>query len=302
MGRFRSRKGESPLTRVRDLYEAIEVSVMLTPPDNAAQAIWEFERATWHDRPDQTKVPDDLHILDEILSKGALWQAQEILPFMVCINNVTRVETHQLVRQRIGITFSQQCSSDSDWRHHDVLVPRGMARTDAVHQFTMAAITQKNVYADLINRGQPVREARYILPHCLATFLYIYAPAITLAGMYRRRICPMVHSWEMVIVMEKLREAIIAAAPYMDQLLVNPCKTGNCWYNKADPDCQTNMYCPDEDHGGEPADARATYEMGRLDPRGAGGDHLLPLKDKYFIGLTSVEKDKWQTMGRKYGV
>jgi len=300
MKRYRTRKGETPITRIRDLYDAIEIRVLQVPPENAADAVWEFENATWNDYPLQTGPPHDADVLSNILKKGALWQAQEILPFMVCINNVTRIETHQLVRQRIGVTFSQQCSSDSDWRHHDVLVPRGMRRLHQTRDFVLAAITQKNVYAQMVDRGISVREARYILPQCLNTFIYVYAPAITLAGMYRKRICPMVHSWEMVVVMQKLRAAIIQAAPYMEELFVNPCKTDRCWYNRAAPECRTNMYFPDEDHADPAGEFKDDYEMGTVTPEQSGGAHLRPIEEKYFIGLNQVEKEKWETMTRRY--
>lgn len=66
--------------------------------------------------------------LGDVLGAAAggslLWQNAETFYYGLRLEGLSRVCSHQLVRARIGWSFSETCTGDHDWRHGDFLVPR----------------------------------------------------------------------------------------------------------------------------------------------------------------------------------
>lgn len=293
-GKFHSRRGETPLTRVRDMFDAVEVRVLQTPACSDAQGLWEFVQATWDDRAEDcgSSLPNTEDLLKELLHSGRLMLIQEILPFLICFNNITRISTHQLVRQRVGVTFSQQCSADSDWRHHDVLIPRSVQHN---YDYIYQSICAKMLYAKMVDQGMSIREARYILPQNLHTFLYMYAGTNTVLSIYRKRRCTMISHWEMIVAMEKMRKAIIEAAPYMKEMF--DALPAGCWWHKAKD--RTNLYIPDAEHDVFEWNKRS-FEHGYTPASVACADHDA-VPTSYYIGQEEVEEHEWKTAAKKLG-
>lgn len=55
-------------------------------------------------------------------------QVLEGISFYFLVDGVTRAETHQMVRTRIGAGFMQHGGRDNDWRHRDWSMPETLAR------------------------------------------------------------------------------------------------------------------------------------------------------------------------------
>jgi thymidylate synthase (FAD) len=298
-GPFRSRRGEEPITRVRDLLEASSVRVLQAPSSMSFDAMWDFVHAAWADEP-ATPRPIDMSVselLDDLLNSGRLWHAQEILSFMISFDGITRLLTHQLVRQRVGVVFSQQCSADSDWRHHDLLVPRSIG--PYFRQYVEQAIQAKMLYAKMVDHDIGIREARHVLPQNLETFLLMYAPASVVTMVYNKRMCTMISPWEMVVLMRKMRDSILEVAPYMERVLSpRPCIGGRCWWTKASPQVRTNLYIPDVDHDVSDWNP-ASFEHDRTAKQVAGNNEP-PILTRYFQGLTEIGEEEWIELNSKY--
>lgn len=300
-GPFRPRHHEVPITRVRDLLEASSVRVLQTPADAPARAMHEFVHAAWADSPETGKLLDmsNEELLDDLLNSGRLWHAQEILSFMISFEGITRLLTHQLVRQRVGVVFSQQCSADSDWRHHDLLVPRSVRPW--LKDYVEEALRAKLLYADMVDHDIGIREARHVLPQSLETFLFMYAPASVVTMVYNKRMCTAISPWEMVVLMRKMRDVILEVAPYMERALSpHPCAGGRCWWTKARPEVRTNLYIPDADH--DTGDwHRDSFEHDRTAGQVAG-NHLPPILTWYFQGLEEIGEQEWMNLRGKYQI
>lgn len=240
---------ERPLTCVRDLSNAMNVEILTV--EGISNSLLEFVNCGYNIKPTPYDAYEDQGFektLNDLVSGGTLWQGLEAIHFKVRVTGVTRIFTHQLVRQRIGITFSQQCSGEVDWRHADILVPRiHPTGQDAIIE---AGLLGKYVYSKLVDSKKvSIQDARYVLPQCLETFIYFDCSLATAIAMYQKRICTQTNCWEMVAFARKFKAAILDKIPHLSVAFLDPCKKGKCWYNTAKQAGQNVfLYQPDEIH------------------------------------------------------
>lgn len=301
---FIDRTGEIPLTCVRPLNEAIEVSVIHSPNVNTFGPVLSAFTKACHrcSPPDPVAIAHGVAPLDEIASGTALWQAMETLRFTLLVRNCSRVFTHQLVRARVGITYSQQCFGDTDMRHADVLLPGGM---DVAARSLMLdhSIKAKMHYADMLDNNIGLQQARYILPHTLATFIYIDASLNTLAGLYAKRCCTMTQAWETYLFAGRMRWAMIEAASYVEPAFKSPCATGSCYYHKAKdtPFAITHFYAPDATHdsfGWHPN----SFVYGERTHENVASDGMNLLPKLYFEGERGIDSQQYGNLARRHDI
>ncbi len=249
-------RGEIPRTTFVDALDSIKVTLIHCPDKSLDLAGHAFQRATWNHEPylpgvdpiKDSDVAQSLKIL-AFENKG-LPLALELYDFVFCISGINRVITHQIVRNRIGATYSQQASGDKDWRHHRALVPRSVYRDTALwSKFREQVIEAKMLYAEMLDTMRiPILDARKILPHCLETFIYVKFNLVTLASFIKKRDCVQTQEPEMVIVARRMRDAVLARFPHISGMLENQCKKRRCFYTVSDRQVGTSMFIPDRDH------------------------------------------------------
>jgi hypothetical protein len=251
---YRHENGETPRTKFVDLEDALKVSVLAAPDAKAfGPVVKSFTEACHCAEPNIPEAGVDVK-LEDIVNGQALWQSMETLHFNVLISGCSRVFTHQLVRARVGVTFSQQCFGDHDARHADILLHRCLAKPEnaALLAAEIAqALESKAHYAAKIDSGWiPLQAARRSLPHNTSTFIHMHANLTAIAGLFRNRICTMTQDWETVLFARRLKTAILEAAPWAAPALMNPCEDGNCWYHKSrfSGFSTTNFFIPDKVH------------------------------------------------------
>lgn len=249
-------KGEQPRTVFKDALDSTTVDLIYHPDESINLVAYGFQKATWADQP---YVPGRNKKNDMELSKSLKIEAMkgnglplslELYDFVFAISGISRIITHQIVRTRVGATYSQQCSGDKDWRHHDAVVPRSIARNKTLYEaFKKNVLSAKQLYADMLDTMEvPILDARKILPHCLETFIYVKFNLATLATFIKKRDCVQTQEPEMVLIARRMREAVVAQYPQLEDLLQNECKRHNCFYTKSDRLVGTSMFLPDADH------------------------------------------------------
>lgn len=248
--------GQIPRTRFKDHLSSVRVDLISGPARDIDLTAYAFQQATWRDepyipglQPDQDEtVLRDLKI--NAIQGNGLPLSLELYDFVFCISGINRVITHQVVRNRIGATYSQQCSGDKDWRHHDVLVPRSIYQNKKTYEaFKQQILASKELYANMLDSLEiSIMDARKILPHCLETFIYVKFNLVTLASFIQKRDCVQTQEPEMVMVARRMREAVIAKYPFLTELLANLCKQKKCFYTRSDRLTGTSMFIPDTDH------------------------------------------------------
>lgn len=249
-------KGEIPKTTFKDGLDSIKVDLIHWPDESIHLSSYAFQKATWANQPyipgsnpkEDQKIFSDLRI--EAFQENGLPLSLELYDFVFSVAGITRIVTHQIVRNRIGATYSQQCSGDKDWRHHNVLVPRSLYQNKGLYKkFKKNVLEAKNTYAQMLDTMEiPILDARRILPHCLETFIYVKFNLVTLISFIQKRDCIQTQEPEMVIVARKMRSEVLKKFPFLEKLLENKCKNGGCFYTKSDRLTGTSMFIPDKLH------------------------------------------------------
>lgn len=242
---------ETPTTAFVDLESAARVSVLVRPREEDASHYLSFVRTCHREEPVESESGDCLDRLAAAAGGSTLRQASEILQFYLRIEGVTRSLTHQLVRARIGWTFSETCTGDRDWRHARVLVPRALMRdSGALESYVSAALEAKRAYASALDSGMPTTVARYSLPHGIETYLHAWTNLSALSSWYAARTCTMTQGWEMVLLAEAVKIAVVSSSPWASPAFSCPCDSGKCWYHSARKTAleHVNYYRPDEAH------------------------------------------------------
>ncbi|HSX28379.1 MAG TPA: FAD-dependent thymidylate synthase [Candidatus Saccharimonadales bacterium] len=249
-------KGQKPKTTFKDAFDSIEVDLIYHPSEQIDLVAYGFQKATWADRPyvpgKDEKVDAKLlaSLKIEAMEGNGLPLSLELYDFVFAVSGISRIITHQIVRTRVGATYSQQCSGDKDWRHHDAVMPRSAAQQPALYEaFKQNVLNAKQLYADMLDTMEvPILDARKILPHCLETFIYVKFNLATLVTFIKKRDCVQTQEPEMVLIARQMRTAILAKFPQLEGLLQNECKRHNCFYTRSDRLVGTSMFLPDKDH------------------------------------------------------
>ena len=249
-------KEQVPKTTFKDGLLSIKVDLIHWPDDTTHLSSYAFQKATWANKPyipgSNPKIDKNIasNLKIEAFQGNGLPLSLELYDFVFSVSGITRIVTHQIVRNRIGATYSQQCSGDKDWRHHDVLVPRSIYQNKILYKkFKNNVLESKILYAQMLDTMKiPILEARRILPHCLETFIYVKFNLITLISFIQKRDCTQTQEPEMVIVARKMRTVVLDKFPYLNKLLENKCQNSKCFYTKSDRLTGTSMFIPDEIH------------------------------------------------------
>lgn len=232
---FVSRRGEVPLTLVMDAERALTVEV-LRAPDVASEAglsaLVSFAESSQADFPPLAAHGRD--IPRDIAEGRVLWQSAEVVDWVVRLSGLERVMTHQLVRQRVGTTYSQQCTGDRDCRHEIAVIPRAYARPgfearrESLLRETLRA---KMEYSADVDAGICIGEARRRLPQNLATFINVRWCVTSLVEMFKKRRDPMTQDWLMYVLAGKVRDAIVEVSPWMENVL-RPAPAAGSYYSR----------------------------------------------------------------------
>jgi thymidylate synthase ThyX len=249
-------KGQIPKTEFSDSLDSVQINLVHYPDADTDLAAYAFQKATWMTSP---YIPHkdkkyDKELLKNLqiyaFEKKGLPLSLELYDFVFCVSGITRIVTHQIVRNRIGATYSQQASGDKDWRHHNALVPRSIYQNKKLYnEFKNQVLSSKILYAKMLDTMEvPVLDARRILPHSLETFIYVKFNLVTLSSFIQKRDCVQTQEPEMVIVARKMRDVVLEKFPNLAPMLRNLCNEGRCFYTRSDRQVGTSMFVPDKDH------------------------------------------------------
>ncbi len=110
--------------------------------------------------------------------------------FTFAVDGVSRALSHQLVRHRIGVSFSQKSQRYVKEKQFEYVTPDTITKKkELAIQFAnlMAVIQEK--YNDLVAAGIPAEDARYLLPNATVTNLVVTMNARSLLHFFELRCC-----------------------------------------------------------------------------------------------------------------
>ena len=256
------RHGQLPLTKFVDWLNEIDVKLLdWSEPKRIRRLGYIAQRATWKrtitDLINETDNKSDKEVSKAIIesAKGqSLPLNLEMAHFTFAVSGISRITTHQIVRNRIGMTYSQRCSGDQDIRHDDVLVPRDIAADKhAYTQFQEQILEFKEWYANNADEGyktgtHSIQTLRSLVPHCLSQFIIVHGSLLSFMMLIGKRLCTN-ETIEYNIVADRYRQLIISKFPEFEGFLKANCDKGGCFFMKGKGNPMAgNIYLPDEQH------------------------------------------------------
>lgn len=151
--------------------------------------------------------------------------------FTFAIEGISRACSHQLVRHRIGASFSQQSQrfvqiQNMDW----YVTPDSVDEHNFINDYCYIMSEIMDLYERLIEAGVPEEDARYILPNACCTNLVVTVNARELRHMAEERMCARAQ-WEIRELVTEMVRLAKKAAPVL--------------FADAGPKCDRLGYCPE---------------------------------------------------------
>lgn len=295
--------GQRPLTVVKNYAESIKVDLVQYPNmTTAIDGLYDFAKATWSEdghESDRASYEEKQEVLAQMLQGKSLQLGLETIQFIFRISGITRLDTHQIVRQRVGVTFSQQCSGDQFWTHHNVLVEPSIHFSEWNHTFFEEAIETKMAYAGMLDSMKiSVQAARSILPHCLDTFIFMKVDLATLLFFHQKRVDNGSQTWQMNEISNQMAAEVIKVFPDLKETFEKN-KTRFKFQVEASKDrkntLSTGLYLPDPDNF-------EYHEQDFLYQQTKHSMHMLgtTFPDSYYWGSKSISKTQYDEIDLAY--
>jgi len=110
--------------------------------------------------------------------------------FTFAIDGVSRALSHQLVRHRIGVSFSQKSQRYVKEKQFEYVKPASIAKNaEASARFDEVMAYLEENYEAFLAMGLPAEDARYILPNACVTNLVVTMNARSLHHFFELRCC-----------------------------------------------------------------------------------------------------------------
>lgn len=150
-------------------------------------------------------------LLDKVISSGH-HSVLEHVTFTFAIDEVSRVLTHQLVRHRVGIAYSQQSQRYTKLGDTGYVIPETVLRSSL--SIVAQAILKNGLelYEALLAEGVPKEDARYVLPQAIMTRMVMTVNARQLIHMHAINAC-FRSQWEFRDLMYALRREVKSVSP-----------------------------------------------------------------------------------------
>lgn len=295
--------GQRPLTKFKDYRKSIKVDlVKYDDREKMLKGTYDFVKATWsEDGLESGRVTEQemSNALEMMMSGKALGLGLETVNLMFRISGITRIDTHQIVRQRIGVTFSQQCTGDRFLHHNDVLVEESIVKEPSLGSFINATLHAKNSYSQMIDSmNVSIQAARSILPHNLETFIFMNTNLATILFFYQKRIDDGSQTWQMNEISRQMAEEICKVYPELIPVF-EKFKTKFKFQEEASKDRNntfaTNLYLPKIDNFDY-------HERDFLYDKTKEEMHFTntPIKDSFFWGFDEISEDKYNLIRDAY--
>lgn len=165
-------------------------------------------------------------VLRTILESGH-FSTLEHASYTFAIDGVSRAMTHQLVRHRLA-SYNQQSQRYVTFREEpEFIVPDSVVEAGAAEEYDAAVRAASAAYADLVERGVPAEDARYLLPNACETKIVVTMNIRELLHFFELRCCNRAQ-WEIREVACRMLELVRPTAPLIFAQAGPGCVKGAC--------------------------------------------------------------------------
>ncbi len=152
----------------------------------------------------------------------------EHVSFTFGIEGVSRVLSHQLVRHRIGVSYSQKSQRYVKENQFDYIIPPTIMKSPEAEKIFRQKMQEIQQAYDTLVKLVPAEDARYVLPNATETKLVVTYTARSLYHFFELRCCQRAQ-WEIRCLAELMLEEVRKVAPNL--------------FRKAGPTCVTQGIC-----------------------------------------------------------
>lgn len=135
--------------------------------------------------------------------------------FTFAIDGISRACSHQLVRHRIGVSFSQKSQryvKENQFEY--VTPPKIAAKPELAEKFDKAMADMQGVYEELLAAGVPAEDARFVLPNAASTSLVVTMNVRSLWHFFELRCCNRAQ-WEIRALANAMLAEVREVAPLL---------------------------------------------------------------------------------------
>lgn len=207
---------------------------------------------------DPSKWPEEKRQEHLEYMRDTIKSSWEMVDYVFQIEGVTRAFTHQLVRTRTG-SYAQQSLRVSDARRQPVERPPSIAKNKKwLRIWEAGEATVLGAYAELIDAGAAIHDARGILPTHITTSIMAKFNLRTLHEMAKLRLCTRTQG-EYQDVFRAMREEVINVHPWAEEFIEVHCvATGTCAFPRyGKKECP--VYLPEMDNTAVRERAKAIF-------------------------------------------
>lgn len=162
--------------------------------------------------------------LQSLFEGQNLGTALESVQLTFAVSGISRTTTHQLVRQRVGVGFSQESFRDHNISENEIIMPKSIAKRSYLKEIYKDFMKEaKQVYKTMIKDGIPYQDARFVMPMGTATYIVITTNFRALQGLLSQRLCNTVQ-WEINYVSRLMLKEIRRELPFFARYLKCSCE------------------------------------------------------------------------------
>ena len=186
---------------------------------------WSEFKDLWNDK-------TDLQHLVDAVEKGHV-SVIEHASFTFSLEGISRSCSHQLVRHRLA-SYTQQSQRYVELQTPDIFaIPETIQENEEARRlFEEQLENQFSTYQNLISKGIPREDARFILPNATKTNIMVTMNARELLHFFALRCCERTQ-WELRAIAWEMLALVKKKAPLI--------------FSKAGPSCVQQGYCPEKD-------------------------------------------------------
>lgn len=182
---------------------------------------------------DVCNIPTDkkIKLIDACIKSGHT-SVLEHTQFMFAIEGVSRACTHQLVRHRIGMSYSQQSQRYVEIKEDELFefnIPDSIKNDEELHNEFYALMQHiKNFYTKASNKGIKAEDCRSVLPNACCTNIVLTCNLRSLIHLCHERLCARAQK-EIRLLTKEMVKLVVKDNEWLRPYLVPKCEAlGYC--------------------------------------------------------------------------
>ena len=169
---------------------------------------------------------DEEKKLDRIKSciKSGHHSTLEHISFVFAIEGIDRATSHQLVRHRTGISFSQKSQRYVNHKDLKTVTPQAIEKSSTLKYCFNEALTKiQETYNYLIKHGIKAEDSRAILPNCTCTDMIMTVNLRELIHLCNLRLCTRAQL-PIRQMFQEIKNIVVEQEPWLKNYLVPTCE------------------------------------------------------------------------------